>query len=61
MLTKSKVIASMNDLPEEFSIDDLVDRLILISKVEEALEQVKSGETYSSEEVKKMMNEWRPK
>lgn len=56
MLTKSKVIASMNNLPEEFSIDDLVDRLILIAKVEEALEQVNSGETYSSKEVKKMMS-----
>jgi len=45
-------------LPEEFSIDELVERLIVIQKVEEAQRQLKEGLKYTEEEAIKMVKKW---
>ncbi|MCH6234767.1 hypothetical protein [Cognataquiflexum rubidum] len=45
-------------MPDQFSIDDLMDKLILINKIEIGIDQVSKGETFSSEEAKKMIKEW---
>ena len=58
MISKSWVIKVINSMPEEFSIEDLMDKLLLLNKIEIGLEQAKKGETYSSEEAKKMIREW---
>lgn len=39
-------------------IDDLMDKLLLLNKIEIGLEQAKKGETYPSEEAKKMIKGW---
>lgn len=56
MLTKDKVLDSINNMPDNFTIDELIDRLVFIEKVERGLEQSKRGEVYPHEEVKKMLN-----
>lgn len=58
MLTKEAVIKSMNDLPDKFSIDDLLERLIILQKIEIGLGQSKNGQTFSTEEVKEKLKEW---
>ena len=58
MLTKEKVIDSMSSMSNEFSIDDLVDRLIFVQKIENGLEQSKKGEVFSTNEAKKVLAEW---
>ena len=58
MLTKQKVLASIKELPSRFSIDDLIDRIILLQKVETGLEQSKKGNVKSSEEAKKHIKKW---
>lgn len=37
MLTQEKVLKSMKNLPKEFNLDDLVDKLLFIEKVENGL------------------------
>lgn len=59
MLTKEKVLNSVKSLPEEFSIDDLMEKLIVIEKIETGLEQMNKGQTYSQEEVKEKVQSWR--
>ncbi len=58
MITKDKAIEVINSLPEEFSIEELMDRLILLNKIETGIKQATSGETYTSDEAKKMVHEW---
>ena len=58
MLTKEKVAAAAQDLPVEFSIDQLVDKLILLEKIEEALGQAERGETYTTEEARQLLKQW---
>ncbi|WP_310394007.1 hypothetical protein [Hymenobacter sp.] len=48
----------MKDLPREFSIDELVDKLILVEKIEEAIGQGERGETYSTQEAKDLLRQW---
>jgi Zn-dependent alcohol dehydrogenase len=58
MITKTKLKEQLENLPEEFSIDELVERLILIEKIETGVEQSKKGETISEEDLDKEIKEW---
>jgi Zn-dependent alcohol dehydrogenase len=58
MLTKEKLRKSLNKLPETFTIDELIDKLIFIEKVEEGLDQSKEGKVISNEDVKDIIEKW---
>lgn len=58
MITREKVLETVKNMPKEFSIDDLMDKLLLLNKIEIGLAQSKSEETFTSEEAKKMIQEW---
>jgi hypothetical protein len=58
MLNKEKVKAEIENLPEEFSIDELVERLILIEKVEKGILQSQAGEVISESDLDKEMEKW---
>lgn len=58
MLTREEVIKSINELPEEFSFDEILDRLLLLDKIEIGLEQSQSGNTVTTEEAKKQLSKW---
>lgn len=58
MLTKNRVKEQIELLPDEFSIDELVDRLILIEKIERAEKQSNANETLSEEQLEKEMEKW---
>lgn len=58
-MTKDKVIDTIKQLPDEFELDLLVEKLLFIEKVEKGLEQAKKGEVVSHDEVKKMVDGWR--
>ena len=58
MLTKEKILQTIKDLPDPFSIEDLFERIVLLQKVEAGLEQSKTGKTVSTEEAKKRLDKW---
>jgi len=58
MLTKDKLRQSINKLPDTFTIDELIDQLIFIEKIEEGLEQSKEGKVLSNEDVKEIIEKW---
>lgn len=58
MLTKQKVRASLKKLPEAFTIDDLIDHLIFIQKVDEGLAQSNAGKVNTGEQSKKKLSKW---
>ncbi len=58
MLTKEKLNKTINNLPERFTIDELIDQLIFIEKVEEGLKQSDEGKVISNEDVKLMIDKW---
>ncbi|WP_291788953.1 hypothetical protein [Cecembia sp.] len=58
MITKEKVLETLKTMPKEFSIDDLMDKLILLNKVQVGMEQAKKGDSYTSDQAKKLIKEW---
>ncbi|MEQ8475652.1 hypothetical protein [Fulvivirga sp.] len=58
MITKEKLISVINRLPEQFSIDDVLDELILVQKIENGLAQSKSNEVISDADLDKELPEW---
>jgi predicted transcriptional regulator len=58
MNTKELVIEAVKDLPENAPIEDAMERLLLLAKIERGIEQADSGETISHEEVKQRMSKW---
>lgn len=58
MISKEKLISQIESFPSELSIDELIDKLIFIDKLEERIQKSEKGETISEEELKKEMNEW---
>ena len=57
MLTKEKVIRVVNALPENFSLNELLERMILLDKVETGLRQVKEGKILTTEELRQKIND----
>lgn len=58
MLTKTKVLNAIKQLPEEFSIDDMVDKMILIEKIERGIVQSDQGEVLSDEDLDLEIAKW---
>lgn len=58
MISKEKLINQIQSFPSELSIDELIDKLVFIDKLEQRIKTSEKGETISEEEVKKEMNEW---
>ena len=58
MITKTKLIAEIKNFPEKFSIDELIEKLILIEKVEMGREQSKRGDVVSEAELEYEVKKW---
>ncbi len=58
MITKEKLIKHINKFPSELSIDELIDRLVFIEKLERRIEQSKNNETITDQELENEMKEW---
>ena len=50
---KQRALEAIRALPENSTIDDAIERLCFIAKIEEGLRQSKAGQVVSHEEVKK--------
>ena len=58
MITKNKLIEQIAHLPEEFTIDELVERLIVIEKIERGYQQSESGDYVSESDLENETEKW---
>ena len=58
MSTKEKVIRAVQNLPDDASIEDAMERLLFLAKIEKGLQQADAGETISHGQVKGKMAKW---
>jgi len=58
MIAKEQVIKAIQDLPQNASIEDAMERLYLIYKVERGLKQADAGQKISQKEARKKMEKW---
>lgn len=55
---KEKVLDSLETMPNEFPLEDLMERLVFMRKVEEGLQQSERGEVIPLDEVKQRLRKW---
>lgn len=55
-MNKSKVIETLEKLPEEFSTEELIEKLLFIEKVEKGLKDVEEGKTILLSEVRERLS-----
>ncbi len=58
MLTKTKLKEQIKSLPENFSIDELIDRLIFVEKIEKGNKQSENKEIISEKELNDEIEKW---
>jgi hypothetical protein len=58
MLVKNKVIETVNTFSDNFSIDELIEKLIVLDRVDIGNNQSINNEIISEEELDKNIEEW---
>ena len=58
MLTREKIIEAIKKLPEQVSLDEVLDRIVLLNKIESGLRQSEHGQITSDDELDSKLPEW---
>jgi predicted transcriptional regulator len=58
MLTKEKVRKTIDRLPDYFTVDQVVEELVVLNKIEEGLKDVEQGRVFTTDQVKKELKTW---
>jgi predicted transcriptional regulator len=54
-ITRERMIEAIRELPEDASVDDAIERLVFLAKIEEGLEQLDRGDGIPHDEVKRRL------
>jgi predicted transcriptional regulator len=57
-MKRDKVMETVKSFPQEFDLEELIDRLVFVEKVEKGLMQIKEGKTVSHDQVEEMIKKW---
>jgi hypothetical protein len=55
---KREILKALEDLPEDVSIEDAIERLVLLYKIERGIKQANAGQRVSQEEARARMAKW---
>jgi hypothetical protein len=58
MLSKKVVLKTIEELPDEFSVNDLFDRIVLLQKIQQASQEIKEGKGVTTDEAKEQLKKW---
>jgi len=56
--TKQKVLQAVQGLPDDASIEDAIQRLVLLAKIDRGVQQADAGQTIPHSQVKEKMAKW---
>jgi predicted transcriptional regulator len=57
-MTKETALQTVEKLPSEFELEELIEQLIFVDKIEKGLEQVKEGKIISHQKVRSSVKSW---
>jgi len=58
MTTKQSIMKAMEGLPEHTTVEEAIETLYVLYKIDKGLEQADRGLTVSSDEARKRVQEW---
>jgi len=57
-MKKEKALEVLNSLPKEFEVEELLERIIFMNKVEEGLSQLNDGRVTEHSKVLEAIQKW---
>ena len=57
-MNRNKVVDTVLEMPQEFEVEDLIEKLLFIQSVEEGLEQSRTGKVISIDVAKQRLSKW---
>ena len=58
MDTKQQMLKAIEELPEDAKVEDALERLYLLYKIDRGIKQADAGELMSQEEARQRMAKW---
>lgn len=58
MIAKEPLIETIKQLPLEFSVDEVIDKIFLLENIEKGLQQSQKGKVTRDEDLDKKLPEW---
>ncbi|GAB3928819.1 hypothetical protein [Larkinella terrae] len=58
MLTTATIIETFQNLPPKISLDEAVERLIILDRYEKAMEEIEDNKGYKHEDVIREARQW---
>ncbi|MEP5614096.1 MAG: hypothetical protein ABJP45_17725 [Cyclobacteriaceae bacterium] len=57
-MNKQTAIASINEMSQDFELDELIERLIVLDKIEKGRQDINDGKTFTHEAAKEQLSKW---
>lgn len=57
-MKKTEVIQSLQDLPEDVSADEIIERILVLKHIDQAFEELRQGKGIPHEQVMADAKEW---
>ncbi|WP_420583206.1 hypothetical protein [Reichenbachiella sp.] len=57
-MNKQIAIDSLKDMPQDFELDELIERLIVLDKIEKGRKDVNNGKIFSHDDAKNKLDKW---
>jgi hypothetical protein len=58
MLTKEIVRKTIDRLPESFTVDQIVEELVILNKIEEGRKDIDDGNVFTTNQLKQELKTW---
>ena len=58
MTTKDKIISGIKNLPDSVTIDDILDQIMLVEKIEKGIDQSDKNQVVPDEELDQRLGKW---
>jgi len=58
MTEKEKVLQAISNMPDDASIEDAMERILFLAKIDKGIIQADTGQTIAHEQVKERMKKW---
>jgi hypothetical protein len=58
MITKTQLMKTIESLPENMTIDQVIDHLVFLEKVQKGLNDSQQGNVYTKEQAKEKLSKW---
>jgi predicted transcriptional regulator len=57
-MKREKALETIKEFPQEFELEDLIEKLVFVEKVEKGLRELDNGKTVPHHNVKEMTKKW---